>query len=117
MRAAAAFLLAVSFAVSGCSHVDINPLGANWDVEEVRLSENTYRLSMKMRHIHTGGAGEAIQLFKQRASQLQYENGYHSYQILEYTEGVDSRNIIARRMAEGVVRLVQQQQADSFLQN
>lgn len=94
-----------------------DPLAPNWEIEESRLNDDTYRLSMKMKRYHTGGTGESIQLLKRRASQLQYEKGYHGYQILEYTEGIDSQTIGARRMAEGVIRLVQQQQADSFLQN
>jgi len=94
-----------------------DPLAPNWEIEETRLNDDTYRLSMKMKRYHTGGAGESIQVLKRRASQLQYEQGYSSYQILEYREGIDSQTIGARRMAEGVIRLVRPEQADSFLQN
>jgi hypothetical protein len=48
---------------------------------------------------------------------LQYEQGFANYHILEYTEGIDSQTIGARRVAEGTIKLVQRQQADSFLQN
>jgi hypothetical protein len=94
-----------------------DPLAPNWEIEETRLNDDTYRLSMKMKRFHTGGAGESIQLLKRRASQLQHEQGFSQYQILEYSEGIDSQTIGARRMAEGVIRLVRQEQADSFLQN
>ena len=70
-----------------------------------------------MKRYHTGGAGESIQILKRRASQLQYEQGYASYQIMEYSEGIDSQTIGARRMAEGTIKLVQRQQADSFMLN
>ena len=94
-----------------------DPLAPNWEIEETRLNDDTYRLSMKMKRYHTGGAGESIQILKRRASQLQYEQGFGNYQILEYTEGIDSETIGARRVADGIVRLVQRQQADSFMMN
>jgi hypothetical protein len=58
-----------------------------------------------------------MQALKRRASQLQYENGFASYQILEYTEGIDSHTIGARRVAEGTIRLVRGPDADSFKLN
>lgn len=109
--------LATAAVVAAAIYVVYDPLAPNWEIEEARLNDTTYRLSMKMKRYHTGGAGESIQLLKRRASQLQYENGFDSYHIVEYTEGIDSQTIGARRVAEGVVRLVQRQQADSFLQN
>ena len=114
--------LSASSAVSGVVGAGIayfvyDPLAPNWEIEESRLNEDTYRLSLKMKRYHTGGAGESIQIFKRRASQLQHEQGFGSYQIIEYSEGIDSQTLGARRVADGVVRLVQRQQADSFLQN
>ncbi|HXE37068.1 MAG TPA: hypothetical protein VN639_01235 [Azonexus sp.] len=109
--------LATAAVIAAAIYVVYDPLAPNWEIEESRLNDNTYRMSLKMKRYHTGGAGESIQILKRRASQLQYEQGFGSYQILEYTEGIDSQTIGARRVAEGVVRLVQPQQADSFLQN
>jgi hypothetical protein len=109
--------LATAAVVAAAIYVVYDPLAPNWEIEESRLNDNTYRLSMKMKRFHTGGSGESIQLLKRRANQLQYEQGFSGYQILEYSEGIDSQTIGARRMAEGVIRLVRQDQADSFLQN
>lgn len=109
--------LATAAAVAVAIYVVYDPLAPNWEIEEARLSDNTYRLSMKMKRFHTGGAGESIQLLKRRASQLQQQSGASAYQIVEYSEGIDSQTIGARRMAEGVIRLVRQEHADSFLQN
>lgn len=109
--------LATAAVVAAAIYVVYDPLAPNWEIEEARLNDDTYRFSLKMKRYHTGGAGESIQILKRRASQLQYEQGFGSYQIVEYTEGIDSQTIGARRVAEGVVRLVQRQQADSFLQN
>lgn len=94
-----------------------HPLAPNWEIEELRLNEDTYRFSLRMKRYHTGGAGESMQILKRRAGRLQYEQGFAGYQILEYTEGIESQTLGARRMAEGTIKLVQRQQADSFQQN
>ncbi|UCV04549.1 hypothetical protein [Dechloromonas denitrificans] len=109
--------LATAAVVGAAIYLVYDPLAPNWEIEESRLNEDTYRFSLKMKRYHTGGAGESMQALKRRASQIQYEQGFAGYQILEYTEGIDSQTIGARRMAEGVIKLVQRQQADSFLQN
>ena len=109
--------LATAAVVGAAIYLVYDPLAPNWEIEESRLNEDTYRFSLKMKRDHTGGAGESIQALKRRASQIQYEQGFGGYQILEYTEGIDSQTIGARRMAEGVIKLVQRQQADSFQQN
>lgn len=109
--------LATVAVIGAAIYLVYDPLAPNWEIEESRLNDNTYRLSLKMKRYHTGGAGESIQIVKRRASQLQYENGYGNYQILEYTEGIDSQTLGARRVADGVIRLVQPRQADSFSLN
>lgn len=109
--------LATAAAVGAAIYYVYDPLAPNWEIEESQLNEDTYRLSLKMKRFHTGGAGESIQILKRRATQLQYEQGFGGYQILEYTEGIDSQTIGARRVGEGVIRMVQRKQADSFLQN
>lgn len=109
--------LAAAAVVGAAAYVVYDPLAPNWEIEESKLNEETYRLSLKMKRFHTGGAGESLQIFKRRAVQLQFEQGYGGYQILEYTEGIDSQTIGARRVGEGVVRMVQRRQADSFLMN
>lgn len=109
--------LATAAVIGAAIYVIYDPLAPNWEIEESRLADDTYRFSLKMKRFHTGGAGESIQILKRRASQIQYEQGFGNYQILEYTEGIDSQTIGARRTAEGVIKLVQRQQADSFNQN
>jgi hypothetical protein len=109
--------LAAAAVVGAAIYVVYDPLAPNWEIEESQLTEDTYRLSLQMKRFHTGGAGESIQILKRRAAQLQYEQGFGAYQILEYTEGIDSQTIGARRVGEGVIRMVQRKQADSFLQN
>lgn len=106
-----------TLAVGAAVFMYYDPLAPNWEIEESKLNDDTFRFSMKMKRYHTGGSGESIQILKRRASQLQYEQGFAGYQILEYTEGIDSQTIGARRVAEGTVKLVRPQQADSFLLN
>jgi len=101
----------------GAVHLVYDPLAPNWEVEESRLADDTFRLSLKMKRYHTGGAGESIQVVKRRAAQLQGELGYGGYQLVEYSEGIESETLGARRVAEGMVKLVKRQVADSFLQN
>jgi hypothetical protein len=98
-------------------HVIYDPLAPNWEIEESRIAEDTYRFSLRMKRFHTGGSGESLQALKRRASQLRYEHGYAEYLILEYSEGIDSRTLGTQRVAEGVIRLVRRQEADSFRLN
>ena len=109
--------VATGLAIAAAIQLIYDPLAPNWEIEESRLNDDTYHFSLKMKRYHTGGAGESIQILKRRASKLQYEQGYASYQIMEYSEGIDSQTIGARRMAEGTIKLVQRQQADSFMLN
>ncbi len=109
--------IVTALAVIGAIYLVYDPLAPNWEIEESRLNEDTYRFSMKMKRYHTGGSGESLQILKRRASQLQYEQGFAEYHIMEYTEGIDSHTIGARRVAEGTIKLVQREQADSFRLN
>jgi len=106
--------LATGAVIVGAIHLIYDPLAPNWEIEETMLTQDTYRFSLKMKRFHTGGGGESMLVLKRRASQLQYEQGFGAYQILEYTEGIDSQTLGARRTAEGTIKLVQRQQADSF---
>ena len=101
----------------GAIYFIYDPLAPNWEIEETRVDEDTFRLALRMKRYHTGGAGESIQALRRRAAQLQGDLGYGGYQIVEYTEGIDSQTLGARRVADGVIRLVQRREADSFLQN
>lgn len=101
----------------GAVYLVYDPLAPNWEIEESRVTDDTFRLSLKMKRYHTGGSGESIQAVKRRAIQLQDELGYGGYQLLEYSEGIDSQTLGARRVAEGTIKLVSRRSADSFLQN
>jgi hypothetical protein len=87
--------------------VVFDPLSPNWDVKEVRLADTQYQLLMRLKRYHTGGDGEARQIFQRRAAKLARDGGYAGYQIMSYTEGIDSSTLPAAQIvAEGVVLLV-----------
>lgn len=109
--------LAAGAVFAGAIYAIYDPLAPNWEIEESRVADDTYRFSLTMKRFQTGGAGEALQVLKRRAGQLKSEQGYAGYQILDYAEGIDSRTLGARRVAEGAIRLVQRQEADSFNMN
>lgn len=91
-----------------------DPLAPNWEIREERINPETYRLSMKLKRFHTGGAGEPMQILKRRALQLQGENFLGDYRIVDYTESIDSQTLGARRIVEGTVRFAQREEADSY---
>jgi len=87
----------------GAAWLILDPLAPNWDIEEARLPENHVHFHMSMKRFYTGGAGEARSVFNRRAKALMREGGYSSYEIVEYSEGLDSSVLGSKRTAEGVI--------------
>ncbi|MBU0601782.1 MAG: hypothetical protein KKD25_05195 [Gammaproteobacteria bacterium] len=85
-------------------YVVLDPMSPNWSIDEAKLSEDTYFLGMKMKRVHTGGDGEARMVFNRRAEQLARAGGYAGYEILSYSEGIQS-DLVAQRVGEGVIQL------------
>jgi len=83
-----------------------DPLAPNWEIKEQKLSDDTYRLDMRMKRYHTGGQGEAMQVLRRRAETLQMQGGFKDFQVVEYTEGIESKTFGAHRYAEAKLRLV-----------
>ncbi|MEY2632619.1 MAG: hypothetical protein RIR00_1273 [Pseudomonadota bacterium] len=83
-----------------------DPLAPNWRIEEQRTSEHTYQFALQMKRFHNGGDGEAMRVIQRRASQLQREQGYAGYKLLDYREGIDSETLGPRRFAEGSVQFI-----------
>ncbi|MDD5298563.1 MAG: hypothetical protein PHU46_16800 [Rhodocyclaceae bacterium] len=89
------------------AYLVIDPLAPNWEVKETRLAANEYQLSLRMKNFHTGGDGEARQVFQRRAAKLARDGGYGGYQIVSYTEGIDSTTVpSAQQVSDGVIQLV-----------
>jgi hypothetical protein len=83
-----------------------DPLAPNWRLEERALGDEAYHFSLSAKSFRTGGDGEARQVFKRRALQLQHEMGFSGYRILDYSEGIESSTPLTSRYAEGTVQLL-----------
>ncbi len=98
--------IAVGAVAGGLLYMIYDPLAPNWSIEEQMLNEDTYYLSLKAKSFRTGGDGEAMQVLKRRALQLQRERGYAGYRILDYSEGIESSTPLTHRVSEGTIQLV-----------
>lgn len=83
----------------------VDPLGPNWEVAERRMSPTLVHLSLRKKRITTGGAGEPPQIVRRRATELALQAGFGGYQILEYSESIESETIGARRVTTALVKL------------
>ncbi|OGT70854.1 MAG: hypothetical protein A3I78_06345 [Gammaproteobacteria bacterium RIFCSPLOWO2_02_FULL_56_15] len=83
----------------------VDPLSPNWQIEEARIGENRFRISLRKKRFATGGDGEATQVFYRRAEQIVRENGYAGYTVLEFGEGVESTVPIAQRVSHGIIEV------------
>ena len=81
------------------------PLDPNWEVSDTQLREDTFRVSLRMKRFYTGGEGETMQVLKAHAEGLQGAHGARAYQLLSFTQGIESSTPIARRVAQATIRL------------
>ena len=87
-------------------YVVIDPLAPNWRVEQRDLGNGRYAIAMTKKRFTTGGDGESPQIFRRRVDQLQREHGFASYEVIEFSEGIESNVLIAQRVSRGVVQFV-----------
>jgi hypothetical protein len=92
-------------AYAGVAYLVLDPLTPNWEIEEAKFTDNRYHLAMRMKRYYAGGAGEARVVFNRRAAELVRAHGATSYQILEYSEGMESSVLGSRRVGAGVIEL------------
>lgn len=92
-------------AYAGVAYLVLDPLAPNWEIEEAAFPDSRYHLSLKMKRVYAGGAGESRVVFHQRAKELMRGGGYDGYQVLEYTEGMESSVLGSQRVSQGVIRL------------
>jgi len=87
------------------TYLVVDPLAPNWRIEQSDLGGNRYAFALKRKRFTSGGDGEAAQVFQRRVEQLAREQGYSGYEILAFTEGVDSSlPIVAQRVSQGIVQ-------------
>lgn len=90
---------------AGAAYLILDPLSPNWEIEQAQFPSERYHLALHMKRFYAGGAGEARVVFHRRAKELMRERGYDGYQVVEYTEGMESSVLGSQRTAEGVIRL------------
>lgn len=90
----------------GVAYLILDPLSPSWQIEEARFPEHHVHLQLSMKRYYAGGAGEARVVFHRRAKELMRAGGFGSYEVVEYSEGMESSMLGAKRMAEGVVRFI-----------
>jgi hypothetical protein len=95
---AAAAVIAVAYYV-------VDPLAPNWEIKETKLDDTRYLIDMRKKKVTTGGDGESIELFHRQADKITTEMGARGYQIVTWTEGVESVFPIARRWSRGVIEV------------
>jgi hypothetical protein len=84
----------------------VDPLAPNWEGQMKRLSDDTFSIAMRSKRFRsTGGDGEAGRVFRRNAEQIIRESGYTGYDVLAYSEGIESELIGALRYAEGTIRI------------
>lgn len=90
---------------AGTAYLILDPLAPNWEIEEATLPNHHIHLALKMKRYYAGGAGEARMVFQRRAKELVQYGGFDSYEVLEYSEGMESSVLGSKRVSEGVIRL------------
>lgn len=93
---------------AGAAYLILDPLAPNWEIQEARFPENHVHFLMTMKRYYTGGAGEARVIFHRRAKELMRAGGFSGYEVVEYSEGMESSVLGAQRTVEGVIRLTKQ---------
>lgn len=83
----------------------LNPLQANWDIEEIPLEGKKVQILLRMKPYYAGGSSEAHALFEQRAGEIARLNECQSYQVLHYRESLESAILGSRRSADGIILL------------
>ena len=92
-------------AYAGAAYLILDPYAPNWDIEEAALPKNQFHLALKMKRYYSGGAGEARSILHRRAKDLVQRGGFEGYELLEYSESLESSVLGSQRVAQGVIRL------------
>lgn len=83
----------------------IDAFSPNWEIQEARFPGNHYQLFLQMKRTYSGGAGEARVVFQRRAKELMRAGSFDGYEVLEYSEGLESSVLGSQRNAIGVIKL------------
>jgi len=84
--------------------VIVDPLAPNWHIEQQELGGGRYAFALTKKRFATGGDGEAMPVLRRRMEQLAQEKRYARFELVEYTEGIESKIPIAQRVSRGMVQ-------------
>jgi hypothetical protein len=99
--------LVVGTAIVGAAALYVvDPLAPNWEVRTTPVDEAKIEISLRKKRFSVGGDGEAYALFRRHAQDLATEAGARGFEILSYSEEIQSETTYARRLSRGLVRLL-----------
>lgn len=99
--------LVVGTAIVGAAALYVvDPLAPNWEVRSTQVDESRIEISLRKKRFSVGGDGEAYALFRRHAQDLATEAGARGFEVLSYSEEIQSDTTYARRLSRGVVRLL-----------
>ena len=84
----------------------VDPLAPNWQVTQLEIGNDRYRIALRKKRFTTGGDGEAMPAFYRRAEQLVRDTRGVRYQVVEFSEGIDSATPAAQRVAQGIIQVI-----------
>jgi hypothetical protein len=88
----------------GCGGANAFTIIDNWHGKQTPLAQDSVRLHFNMVPLHRGGDGEARVMFRRKAEALAAAAGYRGFEVIEYSEGIESGLLFSQRYVDGVVR-------------
>lgn len=82
----------------------VDPLAPNWQIAQQHLGADRYVFALTKKRYTTGGDGEAMPILRRRLAQIADAQGYSSYDLIEFTAGIESNMPVAQRVSRGVVQ-------------
>jgi hypothetical protein len=82
----------------------IDPLAPNWRIESHDLGGGRYAFALTKKRFTFGGDGEPRQVLQRSVDHLARSRGFGGFEVIEYSEGIESLMPIAQRVARAVVQ-------------
>jgi len=82
----------------------VDPLAPNWSIAQYDLGAHRFQFDLTKKRFSYGGDGEVMQVLRRRMQQLARERGYSSFELVEFTTGIESTVPLAQRTSRGIVQ-------------
>ena len=93
-------------AMPGVLSLVFDPFLPNWNIQEARMGSDYVYFDLRMKSFYAGGGGEARAIFHRRAKELVRIDQRQGYEVMEYSESLESSPWGARRVAHGVIKFL-----------